>query len=80
MKRVLCRKTLGKNSFFSDTEAFFFNNAGTARPLVCAVTTIKPMPAAELHILWLESLPEWGGGGIGVYNVGIRQGFSGYFD
>ncbi len=36
------------NSFFSDTEAFF-NNAGTAQPLVCAVTAIKPMAAAKLH-------------------------------
>ncbi len=56
---VLRRKTLGENSFFSDTEAFFFfNNAGTAQPLVCAVTAIKPMAAAELHSLWLESPPK----------------------
>ncbi len=51
-------KMLGEINFFSDTEAFF-NNAGTARPLVCVGTAIKPMVAAELHCLWLESPPEW---------------------
>ncbi len=58
---VLRRKTLGENPFFSYTETFGFYNAGTARPLVCVVTAIKPMAAAELHNLWLESPPEWAG-------------------
>ncbi len=35
-----------------------FINAGTARPLVCAVTTIKPMAAMELHRHWLEGPPK----------------------
>ncbi len=34
--------------------SLFFNNAGNARPMVCTVTTIKPMAAAKLHTLWLE--------------------------
>ncbi len=52
------RRIKGENSFFSDTEAFFFNNAGTAPLIVCAVTTIKPMAAAKLHSLWLEGPPK----------------------
>ncbi len=53
---VLIKDARG-NSFFSDTEDFF-NNAGTAHPLVFTVTTIKPMVAAELHSLWLQSPPK----------------------
>ncbi len=58
---VLLRKTLGGIPFSLLLKPVFLNNAGTARPLVCAVTPIKPMAAAELHSLWLESPPEWAG-------------------
>ncbi len=58
-ERVLRRKTLGENSFFFQYwSLFFLNNKGTAQPLVCVVTAIKPMAAAELHSLWLESQPK----------------------
>ncbi len=58
---VLCLfKTLGEIPF-SPLLKPFFNNAGTAQPLVCAVNAIKPMTAAELHSLWFESPPEWAG-------------------
>ncbi len=44
--------------YFSPILKPFINNAGIARPLVCAATTIKPKAAAELHSLWLESSPK----------------------
>ncbi len=60
----------------------FFKNAGTAQPfVVCAVTAIKPMATAKLHILWLESPSKarQNGWGIWLYNAGIRQGSSDFF-
>ncbi len=55
---VLIKDVRGNRGIFADTQTFFFNNAGTARWLDCAVTTIKPMAAVELQSIWLESLPK----------------------
>ncbi len=50
-------KTLGEIPFSPKLNPFF-NNTGTVRLLVGAVTAIKSMAAVELHSLWLESPPK----------------------
>ncbi len=79
-ERVLRHKILGENSFFSDTEAFFF----------LYITQVLP----NYWFVWLPQLNQSGaaqpmagkpakvcqnGWGIWLYNVGIRQGSSGHF-